>query len=46
MVKLKKIILDLIHFLINDKMSENNVLSLENIINNIDKEVQGLISNL
>ncbi len=41
-----KIILDLIHFLINDKMSENNVLSLENIINNIDKEIQGLIGNL
>jgi hypothetical protein len=41
-----KIILDLIHFLINDKMCENNVLSLENIINNIDKEIQGLIGNL
>ena len=41
-----KIILDLIHFLINDKMSENNVLSLENIMNNIDKEIQGLIGNL
>ena len=41
-----KIILDLIHFLINDKMSENNVFSLENIMNNIDKEIQGLIGNL
>jgi len=40
-----KVILDLIGFLINDKMASNNVKSLENIMNNIDTETQELINN-
>jgi hypothetical protein len=41
-----KIILDLISFLINDKMAGNNVKSLENIMNNIDLETQEIINNI
>jgi hypothetical protein len=41
-----KVILDLISFLINDKMAGNNVKSLENIMNNIDIETQELINNM
>ena len=41
-----KIILDLISFLINDKMAGNNVKSLENIMNNIDLETQEIINNV
>lgn len=41
-----KIILDLIHFLTNDKMAGNNVLSLENIMSNIDIETQELINSI
>ena len=40
------IILELIYFLTTDKMCGNNVLSLENIMNNIDKETQKLIDNI
>lgn len=40
-----KIILDLISFLNNDKMAANNVISLENIMNNIDIESQTLINS-
>jgi len=41
-----KVILDLISFLINDKMASNNVKSLENIMNNIDLETQEIINNI
>jgi hypothetical protein len=40
------IILELIHFLTNNKTLGNNVLSLENIMNNIDKETPLLIENI
>ena len=40
-----KIILDIISFLNNDKMAANNVLSLENIMNNIDIESETLINS-
>ena len=35
-----KIVLDLITFLTNDSMATENVKSLENIMENIDKNVQ------
>ncbi len=40
------IVLELIHFLTNNKTIGNNVLSLENIMNNIDKETHLLIENI
>lgn len=39
-----KIILNLVEFLKNDSMAEENVKSLENIINNIDKSTQKILS--
>lgn len=41
-----KIILDLVAFLTNDKMAINNVKSLENIMDNIDIETQGILGNI
>ena len=41
-----KVILDLITFLTNDKMAINNVKSLENIMDNIDIETQGILSSI
>lgn len=40
-----KVILDLIIFLLNDKSASENVKSLENIMDNNDKETSTLISN-
>jgi len=41
-----KVILDLISFLIKDTMATENVKSLENIINNIDKNTQSILSSM
>ena len=41
-----KVILDLISFLIKDTMATENVKSLENIINNIDKNTQSILSSI
>jgi hypothetical protein len=41
-----KVILDLITFLTRDVMAMNNVKSLENIMENIDKNTQNIVSNL
>jgi hypothetical protein len=38
-----KVILDLITFLTNDKSASNNVKSLENIMENNDKETFGVL---
>ena len=38
-----KVILNLIEFLNNDTMAEDNVKSLENIVNNIDKSTQKIL---
>jgi hypothetical protein len=39
-----KIILDLIGFLSNDTTAQTNVKSLENIVDNIDKDTQAYLS--
>ena len=41
-----KIILDLISFLTNDKMANNNVKSLENILETIDVDTNELINSI
>ena len=41
-----KIILDLISFLTNDKMANNNVKSLENILETIDIDTYELINSI
>uniref|UniRef100_A0A6C0IUI5 Uncharacterized protein n=1 Tax=viral metagenome TaxID=1070528 RepID=A0A6C0IUI5_9ZZZZ len=38
-----RIVLNLTNFLINDEQAESNVKSLETIMENIDKEIQGLV---
>jgi hypothetical protein len=40
-----KIILDLIGFLYNNPSATENVKSLESIVENIDKQIQPIISN-
>lgn len=41
-----KIVLDLTEFLDNNTSAENNVKSLENILNDIDKDTQSLLSSV
>jgi hypothetical protein len=39
-----KVVLDLISFLTNDAMASNNVKSLENIMENIDKNMHQILN--